>query len=102
MNVAEALRRQREDLPQPLLRSEPLGKGHQLTPVSLTAMAFAHIKAGQLGLALGGIWMERHTSHEVTIDLQHPIVLDALQDVGTRAADEFLAVDRLADQRHDR
>ena len=38
---------------------------------------------------------------EVAVDFQHPVIVDAREDVRARAVDEFLVLHGLADERHD-
>src|SRR5581483_6837008 len=101
LKISKRLRREREDFFRSFFRGERFGKAHQLAAVALVTVALVHIKARELGFALVRKRVQRDAADKITVNLEHPIVLDMLQNIGACAADEFLAFDRLPDERHD-
>ena len=45
--------------------------------------------------------MQRDAPHHLAVDLEHPVILHLLENLGARPPHQFLAVHRLPDERHD-
>ena len=60
------------------------------------------MQAGEFGGGLFGIEMQGHAGHGRAVHFQKPIVVQALENLRARAADEFLVLHGLTDERDHR
>ena len=60
------------------------------------------MEAREFGGGLFGIEVQGHAGHGRAVHFQKPVVIQALQNLGARAADEFLVLHGLPDERDHR
>ena len=66
---------------------------HELSADSAILMRGAHGQAGQLGLALLWIGVQRHASHGIAVDFEHVVLIDLFFDPGPRAFEQLFVFD---------